>query len=241
MSASSGKTTSAAPLGRGRGRSSSAIRRALPAMSPTARVDLRQRGAQRLEAGALMDSSSRPLRGHAATVSRACTPARRTAARLEQAVAVAAGGPDALVVEQGLVEHHGQVVPEGRHAADREAGGRADLVRRWPGGPRPRRARRPAVGVHAVGAGGDAEHRVAVGHEHQRLGDLGLVAAHAPRPPPARWRWRRPGAGRPPQARACEPASIDLLAHSYEDTDAARGASVLSSTPAASASSASDS
>ena len=47
---------------------------------------------------------------------------------LEQAVRIAGGGPDALVREQLLVEQHRQVVPEGRHAADREAGGGAHLV-----------------------------------------------------------------------------------------------------------------
>src|SRR4051812_13239352 len=34
---------------------------------------------------------------------------------LEQRVAVAAGGPDVLVAQERLVEHHGQVVPERGH------------------------------------------------------------------------------------------------------------------------------
>ena len=49
---------------------------------------------------------------------------------LEEAVRVAAGGPDPLVAQQRLVEQDRQAVAERRHAADRVAGRGADLVRR---------------------------------------------------------------------------------------------------------------
>src|SRR5215212_1130435 len=46
----------------------------------------------------------------------------------EEAVRVARGGPDALMLQQVLVEQDGQVMAERRHASDREAGGGAHLV-----------------------------------------------------------------------------------------------------------------
>src|SRR3954452_6953716 len=47
---------------------------------------------------------------------------------LEQRVAVAAGDPDVVEVAERLVEDHGQAAAERGDAADRVAGGHADLV-----------------------------------------------------------------------------------------------------------------
>ena len=68
-----------------------------------------------------------PRPGRCPQPARPCRSASSRGIRAEEAVGIAGGRPDARVAEQGLVEDHRQVVPERRHAADREAGGGAHL------------------------------------------------------------------------------------------------------------------
>ena len=151
---------------------------------------------------------------------------------------IAGGGPHALVVEQGLVEDHRQVVAERRHASDREPGGRAHLVGARLAYLGAVEGLRKLVGVDPVAARRDAHDRIAIGHEHDRLGDLGLVAADRYRrvadraggflePLHADLEPERPGAGGDPVPHASM-------------CSVAPPASAVSLTPATSASSASD-
>jgi hypothetical protein len=95
----------------------------------------------------------------------------------EQAVRVPGGGPDALVLEQRLVEQDREVVAERGHPADREAGSGAHLFC----GRLAHLGDVQRIGellrVDPVPAGGHAHDRVAVRDEHDRLGDLRLLAA----------------------------------------------------------------
>ncbi len=156
----------------------------------------------------------------------------------EEAVGIAGGRPDALVVKERLVEQDGQIVAEGRHAADREARGGANLVRLG----LPDLGHIERIGnllhVHPVLPGGHADHRIAVGDEDDRLRDLSLLAAD--------------GAGR---VRNRPRGGLQPL-HLHLDSQVARAfrepvshartawaglASTVSSTPASAASSASES
>ena len=156
----------------------------------------------------------------------------------EEAVRVAGRRPDALVVEERLVEQDGEIVPEGRHAADREARGGANLV----GLGLPDLGHVERVGdlldVDAVLPGGHADHRVAVGHEHDRLRDLSLLAADGG----GRVR-DRPRGGLQPLHLHLDPQVARAFREpvSHARTAWAGLASTVSSTPASAASSASDS
>ena len=65
-----------------------------------------------------------------------------------------------------MLEENGQIVPEWRHPADGVAGGGAYLVRGGLAHLGHVERVGQLVGVDAVAAGGDADDRVAVGHEH---------------------------------------------------------------------------
>ena len=157
----------------------------------------------------------------------------------EEAVGVARGRPDARVVEQLLVEEDRQVVPERRHAADREAGGGAHLVGLGLADLGHVERVGDLLHVHAVPPGRHAHDGVAVRHEHDRLRDLSLLAADG-------------GGGVGDRARGgLQPLHLHsdpkIAGALREPVPHARTAwpdgavSAVSSTPAASASSASDS
>ena len=130
----------------------------------------------------------------------------------EEAVRVAGGGPDALVLEEDLVEDDGEVVAERRDAADREAGGGADLVRAPPGAPRPRRARPPASRRRC---GGARRPRRRPGLRRPRTRSTSRSPTRgSPRPAPrrSRSRWTARAAGRAPRAQRAG-AVGDLVPH----------------------------
>src|SRR5919108_276391 len=96
----------------------------------------------------------------------------------EEAAGIAGSRPDTLVAEQVLVEDHGQPVANRGHAPNREARCGTHLV--GPGLANLGAVERVGelVRVDPVLPRSDANDRVAVAHEHDRLGDLVLVAAH---------------------------------------------------------------
>src|SRR5215207_281376 len=108
-----------------------------------------------------------------------CLSAIREAAGIdaEQAVRVPGGRPDAVVAQELLVEHHLEPVADRGHAADREAGGRADLVGAGLAYLGAVEHLGDLVGVDPVLAGRHADDGLAVADEHDRLGDLTLCTA----------------------------------------------------------------
>ena len=81
------------------------------------------------------------------------------------------------VAQQRLVEDHGQAVTEGRHAADRVAGGRAYLLRGCLADLGDVEGVGQLARVDTVRTRGDADDRVTVGNEHDRLRDLSVLAS----------------------------------------------------------------
>ena len=123
------------------------------------------------------------------------------------------GRPHALVLQEVLVEDHRQVVAERRHAADREAGGRAHLV----GGRLAHLGHVERVG-QLVGrrCGGARTPRRPPGRRRPRTRSTSRSRPPGS-PPPARRRspcaWMPRAAGPPPRARASGalPATLSLM------------------------------